>query len=761
MSLTAKKLYELLPAYYRVRDSEEGEPLKALIEVIAREAGVVDTDITQLYENWFIETCAEWVVPYIGDLLGVRGVHSISDADVFSLRAYTANTLSYRRRKGTAPVLEQLALDVTGWRARVVEFFQLLGAVQNMNHIRLHSLITPDLRRMNELDLLDTAFDTISHTVDVRRISTGLGRHNIPNIGLFLWRLQSYPMNRSTARAAGGLAPLAGRYTFSPLGYDSQLFNRPQTERVITHLAEEINVPGLLRPRALHDELEARRQALVDGRTPIYNYFGPNDTTDTVYPSVLKIYLENGGVSTLVPAEEICICNLEDWHLPPAVKTYKRLESDGTYSDVPKNITAAVDPVLGRLTLSTTAGVDKVQVSYAYGFSGDVGGGPYDRQTSVSGTLTRDVDWQVGVSKEITAVAGETIFENLTDAVDEWNKNPAEKIGKVGVITIMDNDTYKEDLSIEIPEASQLLIMAADWPEKDVPGGSPGEKERKKGDLTPDDLRPHIRGNLEIKGKAGSAGLTGGELVLNGLLVEGKLTVLDGNLGGLEVSHCTLVPRHGGLDVTGLNDRLDIHLSRSICGPVTLTADVSKLLVDECIVDNGGGTAVSAPLTPVEIQKSTVFGRIEAREIEAGNCIFNALVEIQRRQKGCIRFSYVPVDSHTPRRFRCQPDLEIKTQVEIEKAEKNQNILTQAEWDAVTDRVLAWLFPSFTSARYGHHAYAQLSRTCPLAIKTGAEDGSEMGVFNFLKQPQREANLQTALDEYLRLGLEAGIIYVT
>jgi len=28
-------------------------------------------------------------------------------------------------------------------------------------------------------------------------------------------------------------------------------------------------------------------------------------------------------------------------------------------------------------------------------------------------------------------------------------------------------------------------------------------------------------------------------------------------------------------------------------------------------------------------------------------------------------------------------------------------------------------------------------------------------------QPQREANLRTALDEYLRFGLAAGIFYVT
>jgi hypothetical protein len=36
-----------------------------------------------------------------------------------------------------------------------------------------------------------------------------------------------------------------------------------------------------------------------------------------------------------------------------------------------------------------------------------------------------------------------------------------------------------------------------------------------------------------------------------------------------------------------------------------------------------------------------------------------------------------------------------------------------------------------------------------------------MGAFEFLKQPQREANLLNALDEYLRFGLEASLFYVT
>ncbi len=157
MSLTPEQLYDLLPAIYRIRDTEQGEPLKALVAVIAEQAAVMEADIARLYENWFIETCDEWIVPYIGDLLAVRGLHSLGPDAPFSQRALAANTLSYRRRKGTATVLEQLARDTTGWNARAVESFALLETTQHYNHVRLGNVRTPDLRRTNELELVDTA----------------------------------------------------------------------------------------------------------------------------------------------------------------------------------------------------------------------------------------------------------------------------------------------------------------------------------------------------------------------------------------------------------------------------------------------------------------------------------------------------------------------------------------------------------------------------------------------------------------------------
>src|ERR1700742_3724434 len=92
------RLYNLLPALYRVRDSAQGEPLRALLAIISNEFGVIEADIAGLLENWFIETCDEWVVPYIGDLLGVRGLQSLGADSGYSARADVADTLANRRR---------------------------------------------------------------------------------------------------------------------------------------------------------------------------------------------------------------------------------------------------------------------------------------------------------------------------------------------------------------------------------------------------------------------------------------------------------------------------------------------------------------------------------------------------------------------------------------------------------------------------------------------------------------------------------------
>ena len=755
MNSNAEKFYRLLPAIYRIRDAEKGGSLKALIKVIAGEAAVLEGDIQGLYENWFIETCDEWVVPYIGELLGVRGLQPIDMAAGISQRAFVANTIQYRRRKGTATVLEQLAFDITGWRSRAVEFFGRISATQHYNHIRRHNVRTPDLRRSDQLALLDSAFGTAPHTVDVRNISSGRGQYNIPNIGIFLWRLQSYFIRRSVARPFSD--PPDGRYTFDPLGGPMPLLNRPQTETTISSLAEEINVPGYLRRRALYDDLEALRLALIDGRTPRSIYFG-------VQP-VLHVYTRHSITDPLVeiPPEEMVVCDLtepqasipEGWRRPPTQKGYLP-STGGPQQHHP--ISVAIDPVLGRLAFPKGVLPGEVRVSYAYGFSGDIGGGSYDRREAVETVVGETIDWHRVVSRSIPAPQG-NVSETLVHAIDLWNGQPA---GTHGVIAILDSASWEETLPvIEIPEGSQLLLLAARWPEVDTPGGPPGAKVRLPRHLDPRELRPHVKSDIRVKGVAPGESLVSGSLVMDGLLVEGRLWVEDGNLGSLKIDHCTLAPEQGGIQISSGNQRLSVDLAQTICGSVTVDTHIKQFSAEESIIDSAGSgadIAIQAVKTPVVLEKSTLFGTVTCLGLKAGNCIFSGLVEVERRQQGCVRFSYLPYDSKTPRSFRCQPHYDIGRQIEAaEKLGPVSNLLRHR----IRKGVLEWLFPSFTSNRFGNPAYAQLHHCCPAAIKTGADDGSEMGVFNRLKQPQRESNLKVALETYVRFGMQTGTIYVT
>ena len=140
-TLNAERLYALLPAIYRLRDAqqaatEQERPLRSLIQAIAQELAALEENIEQLYDDQFIETCAEWVAPYIGELIGYRPLQALA-VDRRRRAPRWPTPSRYRRRKGTALMLEQLARDVTDMAgARAVEFFEQLATTQYMKHIR-------------------------------------------------------------------------------------------------------------------------------------------------------------------------------------------------------------------------------------------------------------------------------------------------------------------------------------------------------------------------------------------------------------------------------------------------------------------------------------------------------------------------------------------------------------------------------------------------------------------------------------------------
>ena len=216
----------------------------------------MEENLAQLYDDQFIETAADWVVPYIGDLIGYRALHGVTP-ELTSPRAEVANTIAYRRRKGTAAMLEQLARDVTGWDARAVEFFQRLATTQYMNHVRPDNLYAPDLRRWEPLERIGTAFDTVAHTGRRAPHRPAPGQVQHPqhrHLPLAAGRVPADPLARA--------APVdALRYTFSPLGNRAPLFTDPQTE-------DDHHPPGRADQRpAAHQPSRAARAAWAILRT--------------------------------------------------------------------------------------------------------------------------------------------------------------------------------------------------------------------------------------------------------------------------------------------------------------------------------------------------------------------------------------------------------------------------------------------------------------------------------------------------------------
>jgi hypothetical protein len=550
MNIPPDRLYNLLPAVYRIRDSAQGEPLRALMGIIQGELEAIDEDVSRLYENWFIETCQEWVVPYIADLLGARAMKPIS-GDTFTARPFVAHALKYRRSKGTAAMLEGLARDVTNWPSRVVEFFELLDTTQRLNHLRAGHVVTPDFRDTNALELLGGPFGQANHTLDVRAVELA-GKYNVHNVGIYLWRLESFPLTRSTARPVTDGTD--GRYRFSPLNIDAPLFNQPKALADGARVVTENQVPGMLRRRALYDDLEALRQAIVDG-TATASVDGTAITTTFFGTNpVLQIFIAD----TPVPPEQIIICDLSDqptppgsWPQPPASVQYTP-SSGGPKITQP--ITVSVDPLLGRLFFtagSIPQNPAKVHVSYSYAFSGNLGGGPYDRTDSMPAVPAAPF-FQVAVTKQLPA-DNRTIFATLTDAIENpttgWN---AQAPGTSGIIAVLDSETYADSPSITIPDRSTLLIVAADWP-----GLRDGDISRTM--LEPAGIRPSLLGGLQITGTAAPNSNTPGGLSLNGLLIDGGVTVEPGNLGSLELAHCTLVPAAGGLQVAAQVQTSTLH----------------------------------------------------------------------------------------------------------------------------------------------------------------------------------------------------------
>src|SRR5205807_8856339 len=116
---------------YRAEDTDRfgpAGPLRELVNRVGAQAAVLRRGIDRLWEDQSVEGCDDWVLPYLGDLLATN---LAANLDARGRRLDVAKPIHYRRRKGTVAVLEEVAADVTGWEARVVEFFRRLGRTRH------------------------------------------------------------------------------------------------------------------------------------------------------------------------------------------------------------------------------------------------------------------------------------------------------------------------------------------------------------------------------------------------------------------------------------------------------------------------------------------------------------------------------------------------------------------------------------------------------------------------------------------------------
>ena len=723
-TVRADRLYALLPVVHRMRDADQGWPLKALMRVIAEQVNVVEDDIAQLYENWFIETAQDWAVPYIGDLVGYVPVAeggrpadapACENPRVLVPRREVANEIRNRRAKGTLWLLEQLARDVADWPARGVEFFRLLARNQNIDHLYLDRHRLVDLREMDALDRLGGPFDSIAHSVDVRRVDSHrqTGWFNIPSVGVFAWRLLSLPVTETPACCVEDVGPQC--YTFSVLGQDAPLFVAPQPETDATHIAEEINLPAAIRRRAFADD--------------------PGD----FYGEGLSLAIRAEGWAGApgdapVPLTQIVPADLSDW----------------TY--LPQADQVAVDPELGRIAFAPTQLPRKgVRVSYRYGFPAQLGGGEYPRPLLAP----------VGDYKLYRVGEGDGFeFHRIGDALSQWQKDRPDS----AVIELGSSSVYVEPISIELADGQALQLRAGqrtrpalrliDW-QTDLPDAltvTLGERSRMSFDgllITGRPVRVQGRGD-----GAPAAGICGAHV---------------------SIRHCTLVPgwaidceceprRPAEPSLELSNVRAAVSIEHSILGAIRVAEDevrldpiplaISDSIIDATAVDRQalGAPGEGIAHAVLTARRVTVFGIVDVHAIElAENSLFTACVNVARRQIGCMRFCCVPSAWRTPRRYHCQPDGVVAA------VKKRHDDPAQIEAESAREQLR--VRPQFTSEHYGTQAYAQLGTGCAQEIVRGADDESEMGVYHDLFQPQRAVNLRTRLSQSTPAGMHVGLFF--
>jgi hypothetical protein len=720
----ADKVWQLLPAVYRAADSlvlDRNGPLRELVNRLGGQAAVVRRSLDRLWADQSIETCDDWVIAYIGDLLATNLVGNL---DARGQRLDVAKTIYYRRRKGTVAILEEIATDITGWDARVVEFFRRMArtrhnfdpkiglpsetndpqgnlALQQAQGLEGTLTKTPiggwaNLRNVYGSAKAHSAFDEFFYTADVRRGRGQVGWHNIPRLGVFLWRLKSFGLDYTTPVA---VKDCPDHYSFDPTGrvFDPTdplvgvfaKISRVFDDRWVSPAEWQLPIP--MSRSLLEKDLQAEKSEL-------YDEIDPSDNTKFITHS-LGVYRRSGNSYTLLPA---------------AISTPK--------TPVPPPPEVTIYPKQGRFKILNPEPDEKIHVTYHYGFSSTIGAGSFDRRLIVA--TTKDTP------KPISSIAGGggELATSLT------------ALTPTGTLTLIDSLTYTNvsDIGSNTHPLEAVTIQAQN---RAHPVLRPSAQE----------VNPVI---WTFYGAPGS------RLVLTGLLISGIDIVLQGEFDSVTFNCCTLDPGHfdpgtkkylvavDGKELKPSHLWVEAQVNQltaahCIMGPIAtrVKGNVTQLNISNSIIQ-AFGTEKTLAFTngDVHLNRCTLLGSANVNRLEASECILNDVVQVENPQQGCVRFSAWARGSVLPRPYES---------VELPRAS-----------------------PLFTSQVFGHPGYSQLQLGVNAAILSytgggvasileGAEDGSEMGAFACEKNAIKERSLRIKYEEYMPLGLVPVIVYVT
>ena len=756
MSTSRQSLYRRLPEIYRIRDAQQHPPgqLKAYLDTLEGPLSGVRDNIEALYHDLFIETCDDWVIPYIADLLGTS---HLSGAP-WTLRADVARTLRHRRRKGTLGAVESLAHSLSGWAAQALELRRNTAWNQQLNHQRPVRGGQPPLARQHLFDpvrhgtatLRDPAwlsvfggpFDPYAHVLDLRPPEVGQPRCNFPTLGVFLWRLQDYTVPVSQPGAldyakskVAGKAKHVLRVVLHPLAEPMVLFNthRFHADDDPPEISTADAVPGPMPAARLSSEA---RTGNPKAYVVVENYpagGSPKAPGSGAVGLTLHVPAAFSGVKWTFRGANLCV-----WE-------------DGLSPKLGKD-EIVIDPDRGRVLMGfddpnkAQTMQQGLQASVTHGFSGPTGAQPVSRPDVVNVK-------PIAYSDQPNGLALQKALEGLPGL-----QQPL-------VLEIQDSRTYELDIAT-ISLGRSLWIRAAD------------------------NQRPVIRLQQPLRfrpakviGPAAQDVLQDLEVTLEGLYLSWDRSLDSSNkprfadnaaliecaaLHRLTISGCTLDPggsrlldgsretirtairldNDHGFKLVAERDAFDqvpeLIVKRSILGPLALD-DEHSLSLSDSILDAGAGVAAADPALalgvatgdvekawgpPTTISGVTLFGRARVERIDGQGGIFVHGLQAHDDQSGCLRFSWFEDRSgRLPQNHGCLFGTEAAL--------------------------------SFVSHRFGDPGYAQLRLRSDRRILEQGPKTDAMGAFGYLLDTHKWKNLNIRLREYLPVGIRPVSIPVT